>query len=94
MNGFLKLNWTNLKSAAVYGVMSAAASVAFVVGSDILRHGSVYGIDWHAELDKGGVAIVGIIVTFVSVIKNLLTDAEGKFLGVIEVIPDKSPAGN
>lgn len=91
MNGFLTLTWSNLKSAFVYGVLTSTVTFVLVVGTLILSHGSIYGIDWANVIDKAAIAVIGILVAFVSVLKNLLTDSQGKFLGAFTVIPDKSP---
>lgn len=90
MNGFLTLTWANVKSAIIYGLLTSVVTFALVVGTSILAHGSFYGLEWSVILDKAAIAVVGVLVSLVSLLKNLLTDAQGRFLGIIEVIPDKS----
>ena len=91
MNGFLTLTWSNIKSALVYGVLTSIVTFVLVAGTLILSHGSIYGIDWATVIDKAAIAVIGILVSFVSLLKNLLTDSQGKFLSAFTVIPDKSP---
>ncbi len=86
-NGYLTLSWTNIKSALVYGVLSTLVTFLLVVGISILAHGSIYGLDWPNILDKGAMAVIGVLVSLVSLLKNLLTDDKGKFLGLVQVIP-------
>lgn len=92
MNGFFTLTWSNIKSAVVYGLLSIVLTFMLVVGQSLLDAGTIYGLDWAAILDKGVISVVGVLVTLVSLIKNMLTNAQGKFLGVVEVIPDKTIA--
>lgn len=87
MNGYLTLSWTNVKSALVYGFLSTFVTFSLVVGSSILAHGSIYGLDWHNIIDKGAIAVIGVLVSLVSILKNLLTNDQGKFLGMVQVIP-------
>lgn len=91
MNGLFTLTWSNIKSAVVYGVLTALVTFIVVVGNSILTHGSIYGLDWPNIIDKGILAVLAILVASVSVLKNLLTDDQGKFLGVTKVIPDNTP---
>jgi hypothetical protein len=92
MNGYLTLTWSNVKSALIYGALVSLLTFAMAIGQDVLDAGSLFLVDWSESLDRGGVAVVGVLFSVVSIIKNLLTNAQGKFLGVVEVIPDKSPA--
>jgi len=89
-NGYLTLSWPNVKSALVYGALVSGTTFLMAVGQDVLDAGSLLHVDWSESLDRGGVAVVGVLVTAVSVVKNLLTNNQGKFLGVVEVIPDKA----
>ncbi len=90
MNGLFTLTWSNVKSAVIYGLMTMIVTFIYVTGSSILSHGSIYGLDWADIVNKGAIATLGILVSFTSIIKNLLTDSKGNFLGVLEVIPDKT----
>jgi len=91
MNGFLTLDWSNVKSAVIYGILTSIVTFLIVIGSGILTHGSIYGINWTVLIDKGAIAVIGVLVTIVSLFKNLLTNNQGKFLGFLDVIPDKDP---
>lgn len=91
MNGYLTLNWANIKSAFVYGVLTSLTTFSLVVAQGIIDHGSIFSVDWTGLVDKGAIAVLGIFVTVISIFKNLLTDAQGKFLGLFTVIPDKKP---
>ncbi len=81
MNGILKLDWTNVKSALVYGVLSAFLAIALYINE---VH-SVFLIDWKALVNAG---VFGGLTAVISLIKNLLTTNSGNFLGIINVIPD------
>ena len=84
-----KLNLANLKSALTYGVLTLIACFSFSVVQSILNAGTIFGLDWKNIVDKGVIETLPIIVTALSLIKNLLTSDKGKFLGVITVIPEK-----
>ncbi len=90
MNGFLTLNWENVKSAVVYGVLMVFVTFFLAAAGIVLEHGSIYGVDWANAFDRGVISALGVIVSLVSLLKNLLTNDQGKFLGVIEVVPDKT----
>lgn len=90
MNGFLTLTKSNIQSAVIYGILTAAVTFVLNVGNAVIDHGSIYGIDWKTVLDQGAVAVIGVFVTLISLLKNLLTNAQGKFLGLWDVIPDKT----
>jgi len=89
MNGYFKINWANVKSAAVYGLLTIVVVSGGVALESITAHGSIYGLDWADVLDKSALATIGVVISFISVLKNLLTNDKGEFLGVVEVIPDK-----
>jgi hypothetical protein len=91
-NGLFTLTWSNVKSALIYGLLAVVVTFLLVVCQMILDAGSIYGLDWLAILDKGALAVIGVFVSFLSIVKNLLTTADGKFLGFLEVIPDKTKA--
>ncbi len=89
MNGYLTLNWPNIKSAIVYGLLMALLTFAVSVGQSILDAETLLHVDWLDVFDRGAVSVTGVMVTIVSIVKNLLTNSQGKFLGVVEVVPDK-----
>lgn len=91
MNGFGTLTWSNVKSAIIYGLLTCLMTALYIVGSTILAHGSIYGVDWTDLLDKTAIAVIGVLVSITSILKNLLTNSKGEFLGLITVIPDKNP---
>ena len=76
-----KLNSTNLKSALVYGILTALV----VVGIEVIAAKNIFALDWKTLVNDGVIAMVGV---FVSLIKNFLTTNEGKFVGVVKVIPE------
>lgn len=90
MNGYLTLTWSNVKSALVYGVLTSLTTFLLVVAQGILDHGSIFDVDWTSLVDQGAIAVLGVFVTIVSILKNLLTNAQGQFLGMFTVIPDKA----
>lgn len=82
-----KLNWANVKSAFIYGVLAMLGGALLAVVNAIMDAGTIFGLDWKVILDKGAMAALGAFVASLSIIKNLLTNDKGKFLGAIEVIP-------
>ena len=93
MKGLFNINWTNVKSAVVYGLLTMAVVFILSVIQDILKNQSIFGLDWNAIINHGVIATLGIMVTFVSIAKNFLTDDKGQFLGATTVIPDKTVQG-
>jgi len=88
-NGLFKLEWANIKSAIVYGLLMCAVVFILSALETILAHGSIFGVDWKNLIDVGVIAVLGLVVSIVSIIKNLLTTNQGKFLGITTVIPNK-----
>lgn len=84
----MTLNWTNIKSAFIYGVLSVVFGFIFSASSAVLDHGSFFGLDWKHIFDTSAIYSLGIFVSTISVVKNLLTDDKGLFLGVLKVIPE------
>lgn len=80
-NGIFKLDWANIKSALVYGLLWALLAMAI----DIEKAGSIFNIDWKMIVDGGAIAFIAAVV---SLLKNLLTTNQGNFLGVVKVIPE------
>lgn len=91
MNGLFTLTWSNVKSALVYGLLVLATSFALALVQNILSAGSIFGLDWKHIVDTSVIATLPIGIAGLSLLKNFLTDAQGKFLGKTEVIPDKTP---
>lgn len=79
-NGILKLSWINIKSALIYGLLSAIVSVGVYTGSV----GDVFALNSHALVNA---FVFGFLAVFVSLVKNLLTTEAGNFLGIAKVIP-------
>lgn len=80
MNGIFQLDWVNVKSAIVYGLiigLGAMFAIAFSVGD-------LWALDWKILINAGVFAFLG------SLVKNLLTTNKGKFIGIVDVIPDKT----
>ena len=82
MNGIFKLDWVNVKSALVYGLLSAILAI----GMYMLSVGSVFSLDFHELINAGVFGFLGVII---SLVKNLLTTNSGNLLGAVEVIPNK-----
>lgn len=78
-NGIGKLSWINIKSAIVYGLVAGLLAI----GMYVIEIGSIFAIDWAKLADAG---VMAMVVTLVSLIKNLLTTEAGNFLGVVKVI--------
>ena len=77
-----KLSKENIKSALVYGLLSGILAIFMYA----LEVGDLFKLDWKALVNAG---VFAFMIAMVSVIKNLLTSDEGKFLGITTVIPDK-----
>lgn len=88
-NGLFKLEWANIKSAIVYGLITALLVFILSVLEGIKDHGSIFGVDWKNVIDTGIIATIGLVISIVSIVKNLLTTNQGKFLGITTVIPNK-----
>jgi len=87
--GMFALSGTNFKSAIIYGLLAMIIGFLFAVANAILDAHTIFGLDWKAIIDKGAIEALGLFVLTLSIIKNLLTNAKGKFLGLVAVIPDK-----
>lgn len=79
-NGILKLNWENVKSALVYGLMWGILAIII----QIKEIGSIFNLDWYMLANVFVMALIGFVIP---IIKNLFTTKSGNFLGVIKVIP-------
>lgn len=91
MNGIFTLTWANVKSAIVYGLLVLVASFGLSVIQSIFHAGSIFGLDWKHIVDTAVIATLPIGIASLSILKNLLTDSSGNFLGVTKVIPDNNP---
>ncbi len=89
MKGLFQIDWANVKSAIIYGLMTLASVFGLSVLQNILKVGSIFGLNWKAIVDTATIATIPTMITGISILKNLLTNQKGKFLGVTEVIPDK-----
>lgn len=78
MNGIGKLNSGNIKSALVFGVLSAILAI----GTYVIGVGDIFSIDGKALANAG---VFGGINVILSLIKRLLTTDEGNFLGAVKV---------
>lgn len=86
----MKLDWANVKSAIVYGLLTAIVLGILAMIGYILKIGNIFGIEWREMINQGVIAGLAGLVMGISIIKNLLTTNKGDFIGVIEVIPDKT----
>lgn len=90
LNGLFTLTKANVKSAVVYGILSLGATFLLSFLQGVLDAHSIFGLDWKSIIDSAAIATIPVLITFVSLGKNLLTTSQGNFLGVTEVIPDKT----
>lgn len=86
--GLFTLNWANIKSAIVYGLMAMFFAAIINFTDSVKDNGSIFGLDWHNIIDTTAMAVLGSFVSLVSVLKNLLTTDQGNFLGFVKVIPE------
>lgn len=89
MNGLLKINWTNIKSAIIYGLMTLVTVFFLNIFVTIIDNGTIFGLDWASVIDRGIVAALPTLVFLISIVKNLLTNNQGEFLGITEVVANK-----
>lgn len=75
------LDKSNIVSALVYAILMALVSM----GIYIIEVGDIFALNSHVLINSG---VLAFVTGIVSLIKNLLTDNAGKFLGVAKVIPD------
>lgn len=72
------LNWTNVKSALVSGVITAVlAGASYIIGL-----GDVFSIDVHALVN---VISLAALTAIVSLVKSLLTTDSGNFVGSVNI---------
>lgn len=76
-----KLNIANVMSSLVYGLLWGLLAVF----AEISKAGSILNLEWKNLLDVFAMAFIAIVIVL---LKNLLTNDEGKFLGLTKVIPD------
>lgn len=74
------ISWINIKSGLIYGLLWAILAV-FV---RILAVGDVFKLNWMELLN---IFIMGGLGVFISLLKNLLTTTDGKFVDLVKVIP-------
>lgn len=75
-NGILKLDKENIKSALVYGLVFGLGAVLLYM----LKVGTVFALNWHMMVDAFVFGIIG------SLVKNLFTTNDGKFLGMVNTV--------
>lgn len=75
-----ELSWTNIKSALIYGLLSGFLAIALYA----INIGDVFNLDWKALVNSG---VFGFLIVIVSLVKNFLTNTDGKFLGIVKVTP-------
>lgn len=92
-DGLFTISKENVLSAITYGILAVLVTFLAVIGAAILQHGSIFGLDWKDIIDKGAIAVIGLIMVGISLLKNWLTNNEGKFLSLFKVIPDNTDAG-
>lgn len=78
-NGLFTLTWTNVRSALVYVVLTGLLELGFYVK----EVGGILNVDWRTATNMLSVALV---VGLISLVKNLLTTDDGRFLGVTKVV--------
>lgn len=77
-SGIGKLDWVNIKSALVFGILSAVLAMGmYVVGV-----GDIFALDGKALANAG---VFGGLNTLLSLLKSLLTTDSGNFVGAVKV---------
>lgn len=72
------MNFTNIKSALVSAVLMAILTVAGYV----ISLGNIFAIDWKVMANLG---VISLLTGLVSLIKNYLTNDDGKFVGTLQI---------
>lgn len=72
------VNLTNVKGA----IISALLMGVLALLTNIIATGNIFATDWNVVINAG---ILAFFTGLVSLIKNLLTDSAGAFLGAVEV---------
>lgn len=85
-NGLFKLDWANVRSAVVYGILTIVVCFVLSVVESIVKAGSIFGLDWHKVIDGGVLSSLSFFVVILSLVKNLLTTDKGNFLGITKVV--------
>ncbi len=75
------ISWINIKSALVYGLITGVVAV----GLYMIGEGDVFNL---SIKPIANVFIFSFLGVFISLLKNLLTSDEGKFVGAVKVIPE------
>lgn len=75
-----QISLTNIKSALIYALLMALVSM----GIYVIGVGNIFALDTHVLINSG---VLAFVTGIVSLLKNLLTDSDGKFLGVTQVTP-------
>ena len=79
-NGVFKLDWSNVSSAVVSGVITGVLGIAgYIIGV-----GDVFNLDVHTLLNVGALSALTAVV---SLIKSLLTTNSGTVAGIQVVSP-------
>ncbi len=83
MTELFKLDFTQIKSALVSGILTAVlAGAGYVVGL-----GDIFAIDVH---NLTNIVSLAFLTTIISLVKSLLTTREGNFVGAVKVVPETS----
>lgn len=88
MEGLFKLSWANVKSAIVYGLLTFLAAFILSIVQQVLDAGTFLGLNWVHIIDSSAVSTLPLMIVGLSIIKNLLTNSKGEFLGITNVIAD------
>lgn len=89
MKGIFTIEWVNVKSAIIYGLMTLMTVFVLSVLQNILDVGSIFGLNWKHIVDTATITTIPTLIMGISLFKNFLTNNKGEFLGVTEVVPDK-----
>jgi hypothetical protein len=89
MNGLFKLTSANVRSALVYGALFFILTLLLAIAQNVLNAGTIFGLNWKYIIDSSVIATLPALIVGLSLLKNLLTNDKGQFLGFTEVIPDK-----
>ena len=79
MNKIFTISWQDLGDAIAIGIIFGLMAV----GGYVLNNGDLFTLDVHTLFNTFGLAVIGSIV---GLLKNFLTDENGKFAGLLPTV--------
>ncbi len=77
-SNFFTINWVNIQGALISGLLMALVAT----GGYIIGVGDIFKLNAHALVNTG---VMAGLTAVVSLLKSLLTNSQGVFLGIAQV---------